>query len=98
MDKTYGISDTVVPKRMGASGLVIQGVVKLHWLACNPSATGSLCEIADATTNGVAILLDFYSTDRESKSKVFLPPCPFTKGIYLETFTNMTAITLGYST
>ncbi len=97
MDKTYGISDTIVPKRMIATGQVVAGAAKLHWLVCNPSAGLSVWEITDAIAALGAVLLDCYSTSRESKMGIFLPPCPFATGIYLETFTNMTSITFGYS-
>jgi len=86
----------VATKRMTDVGQVVAGAHKLCWVACNPSAGLSLWEIADSAVPGGAALLDCYSTARESKGFVFNPPCPFTDGIYLETFTNMTSITFGY--
>ena len=84
-----------VDRRIG-TGLIAGGAHKLYWVACNPSAGLSLWEIADSAVPGGAALLDCYSTARESKGFVFNPPCPFTDGVYLETFTNMTSITFGY--
>lgn len=97
MDRTYGISDIIIPKRMTGTGLVVAGAAKLHWLVCNPSAGQSVWELTDAADSGGTVLLDCFATSREAKMGAFLPPCPFATGIYLETFTNMTSITLGYS-
>lgn len=84
-----------VDRRIG-TGLIAGGAHKLYWVACNPGAGNSLWEITDAVAPGGAVLLDCFSTAKESKGFVFNPPCPFTNGIYLETFTNMTAMTFGY--
>lgn len=84
-----------VDRRIG-TGLISGGAHKLYWVACNPGAGNSLWEITDAVAPGGGVLLDCFSTNRESKGFVFNPPCPFTAGIYLETFTNMTSITFGY--
>lgn len=86
----------VTPDRRVGTGLIAGGKHKLYWVACNPGAGNSLWEIADSAVPGGAVLLDCFSTNRESKGFVFNPPCPFTDGIYLETFTNMTSITFGY--
>ena len=97
MEKTYDVSDTIVVKRMAATGQVVSGVAKLHWVSCTPSAGLSVWEITDAIAAAGDVLLECYSTAKESKVGGFLPPCPFATGIYLETFTNMTSITFGYS-
>ena len=86
----------VVPKRMTGTGQVIAGAHRLYWIACDPGAGNSLWEVTDAIAAGAAVLLSCFSTSRESKGFVFNPPCPFATGIYLETFTNMTAMTFGY--
>jgi len=84
-----------VDRRIG-TGLVAGGAHKLYWVACNPGAGNSLWEITDSAVAAGAVILDCFSTSRESKGFVFNPPCPFSEGIYLETFTAMTAITFGY--
>lgn len=85
-----------IPKRLLATGLVVAGEHKLCWMACNPSAGNSLWEITDAIAAGGTVILDCFSTSRESKMGSFRPPMRFVNGIYLETFTNMTSITFGY--
>lgn len=85
-----------IPKRMTGTGLVVSGEHKLCWLACTPSAGLSLWELTNAIVSGKTVVLDCYSTARESKMGNFTPPILFTTGIYLETFTNMTSITIGY--
>lgn len=97
MDKTYGISDTIVPVRLTGTGLVYNGACKLHWISCNPSAGNSVWALTDAIAAGGAILLDHFYTGKEGHLDILLPPCPFATGIYLETFTNMTSVTFGYS-
>jgi len=88
---------TSTPVRMDAVGLVIAGQHNLCWLSCNPSAGNSVWELTDAIVGGAAVVLDCFSTARESKMGNFNPPIHFATGIYLETFTNMTSITFGYT-
>lgn len=86
----------VKTKRVTGTGQVVAGTHKLYWLSCNPSAGLSVWELTDAIAGGGVVLLDCYSTARETKMGVLSPPMLFTTGIYLETFTNMTSITFGY--
>lgn len=87
----------VLTKRMVAVGQVVAGAHKLYWMAANPSLAASLFEL----TNAIAaldptIVFDHYDTARDGHMMNLEPPMCFTKGIYLETFTNMTSITFGY--
>ena len=82
--------------RMVAAGQVAPGAHKLCWISCNPSAGLSLWELTDAIAGGGVVLLDCYSTARETKLGVLSPPMPFATGIWLETLTNVTGITFGY--
>ena len=84
-----------VDRRVG-TGLIAGGAHKLYWATCTPNASNSVWEVTDSAVALGAVLLDCFSTAKESKGFVFNPPCPFTDGIYLETFTNMTSITFGY--
>jgi len=86
----------VVTKRMTATGQVIAGAHKLYWLHMNPSAGSSVLELTNAIAGGGAVIYDDFHTDREGHLHSFNPPIPFTTGIYLETFTNMTSTTFGY--
>lgn len=82
--------------RVLAAGQVVAGAHKLYWISCNPGAGNSLWELTDAIAALGAVVLDCFSTARESKHGVFSPPMDFTTGIYLETFTNIDAMTFGY--
>ena len=86
----------VVSKRMTATGQVISGAHKLYWIEINPSAGSSVFELTDATAGGGTVLYDCFHTARESHVHEFHPPMPFSTGIYLETFTNMTSVIFGY--
>ncbi len=86
----------VVPKRMVAVGQVIAGAHKLYWLHMNPSAGNSILELTDAIAALGAVLFDDFHTDKEGHIHTFDPPIPFSTGIYLETFTNMTSVLFGY--
>ena len=86
----------VATKRMTDVGLVAAGAHKLYWVSCNPSAGLSVWELTDAIVALGAVVLDCYSTARETKMGVLSPPMQFNTGIYLETFTFMTSITFGY--
>jgi len=97
MDRTYGVSDPIVVVRVRGIGQVYTGACKIHWIACTPSAGLSVWEISDSALAAGAVLLECYSTAKESKGFGFLPPCPFANGIHLNTFTLMTGITIGYS-
>ena len=84
------------PKRMLGTGQVIAGQHYLCWMTCNPSGGNSLWEVTDAIAAGGTVVIDCFSTSRESKFGSFRPPIYFANGIYLETFTNMTSMTFGY--
>lgn len=86
----------VVADRRVGTGLIAGGAHKLYWVKCNPSAGNSVWEIADSAVALGAVLLDCFHTSKEGHITNFLPPCPFTNGIYLETFTNMTSMVFGY--
>lgn len=90
----YPASSTAV--RLLGTGQVIAGQHYLCWMTCNPAAGNSLWEVTDAIAAGGAVVIDCFSTSRESKMGSFRPPIYFATGIYLETFTNMTSITFGY--
>ena len=79
-----------------AAGQVAAGAHKLYWLACNPSAGNSVFELSDDLTGLTGTVLDCFSTAREGKGFSFNPPMPFSLGIYLKTFTNMTSCAFGY--
>ena len=97
MDRTYGVSDIIITERMTAIGQVKAGACKLHWVSCAPAFPGSEIDISDAIEAGVTPLLEHYHDSREGHIDSFLPPCPFTTGIYLEKFDKMTSVTFGYS-
>ncbi len=86
----------VVTKRMTATGLVISGAHKLYWINVNPSAGSSLLELTDDTAGSGTVVYDCFHTDKEAHVHSFSPPMPFSTGIYLETFTNMTSVIFGY--
>jgi len=96
LNKWEKAPSAVVTKRMVAVGQVIAGAHKLYWVSCNPGAGNSLWELTDAIAALGAVVLDCFSTSRESKLGVLSPPMPFATGIYLETFTAITSITFGY--
>lgn len=86
----------VVPKRMAAAGQVIAGAHWLYWIHMNPSAGNSILVLTDAIAALAATLFDDFHTDKEGHLHPFNPPLPFSTGIYLETFTNMTSVLFGY--
>jgi len=86
----------VATNRLVAVGQVIAGAHKLYWIKCNPSAGNSVWELSDDTTGLTATVLDEFHTAKEGHTDNFLPPMPFTTGIYLKTFTNMTSLIFGY--
>lgn len=84
--------------RLVGAGQVIAGRHKLHWISCNPSLAASEWELTDATAAAdPTIVLDHHHPDRESHNTNLVPPMQFEKGIYLETYTNMTSMTFGYT-
>jgi len=86
----------VVTKRMDAVGQVVPGAHKLYWLHMNPSAGSSILELTDDTAGAGTVMYDDFHTDREGHLHQFNPPIPFSDGIYLETFTNLTSVIFGY--
>ena len=86
----------VVPVRIVGTGQVVAGAHKLYWIHMNPSAGLSVLVLTDAMAGGAATLYDDYHTDREGHIHNFEPPFPFSTGIYLETFTNLTSVLFGY--
>lgn len=88
--------EIVATKRMVAVGQVIAGAHKLYWIKCNPAAGNSAWQLTDAIAALGVVVLDGFHTNRESHMVPISPPMPFTTGIYLETFTNMTSMTFGY--
>lgn len=86
----------VTTKRMVAVGQVVTGGHLLCWISCNPSAGLSVWELSDSTPAAGAVILDHYHTAREGHNTNLIPPMPFARGIYLNTFTNMTSMTFGY--
>lgn len=86
----------VTTKRMTATGQVISGAHKLYWINVNPSAGNSLLELTDDTAVSGTVVYDCFHTGKEAHMHSFSPPMPFSDGIYLETFTNMTSVIFGY--
>lgn len=93
-DKVPAVVTTV---RMVAAGQVAAGAHKLHWVDCNPSAGNSVWALTDAIAALGAIVLDEFHTARNSHCINLSPPMDFSVGIYLETFTNMTSVTFGFT-
>lgn len=87
---------SVTTKRMVGAGQVVAGTHKLYWIDCNPSAGNSVWELSDDTDGLSATVLDEFHTSRESHMINLNPPMPFTTGVYLKVFTNMTSVTFGY--
>ncbi len=86
----------IAPDRKTATGLVNSGATRLHWIVVNPSGGNSVLELADATTAGGTVVIDFFHTARESGQHNFVPPALFSTGLFIETFTNYTAVAFGY--
>lgn len=86
----------VVTKRLAATGEVEAGAHKLYWMVLNPGVANSLIELTDAIAGGGAVVLDHFDTTRDGHVMSLWPPMPFTTGIWLETFTNMTSVIFGY--
>ena len=86
----------VTPDRRIGTGLISGGAHKLYWISCTPAAPNAEWEITDAVAALGPVVLAHFDTDRESEVLNYSPPIPFTTGIYLETFVNMTSITFGY--
>jgi len=97
MDRTYGVSDTIIPKRMTAVGQVAAVPAKLHWMTMSPTAAASLIELIDSLTAAGAVAWDMTHGVNSAHHMNIMPPMPFATGIYLKTLTNMTSIIFGYS-
>jgi len=82
--------------RLVAAGQVAAGAHKLYWLHMNPSAGNSILELTDAIAALGAVIYDDFHTAKEGHIHTLNPPMPFSTGIYLETFTNMTSVLFGY--
>ena len=80
-----------------AVGLIHSGPCYLHWWASNPSVAASAASISNTILGGGAIELDAFASLKDTVSQNLNPPMYFSVGIYLETFTNLTAITFGIS-
>ncbi len=83
-------------KRIVAVGQVAAGAHYLYWIHMNPSAGNSILVLTDAIAALAAALYDDFHTDKEGHIHQFNPPIPFSAGIYLETFTNLTSVLFGY--
>ena len=97
MDKTYGVSDTIIPKRMTAVGQVAGVPAKLHWMTMSPTAAASLIELTDDLVGGAVIAWDMTHGVNSAHHMNIMPPMPFANGIYLKTLTNMVSMIFGYS-
>ena len=86
----------VVTKRMTGTGQVVTGARKLYWINTTPSAGNSLVELTNDTAISGTVIYDCFHTDKETHVHSLIPPMPFSAGIYLETFTNMTSVVFGY--
>ncbi len=87
--------DGLAPVRLTATGLVQTGATELHWISITPSAGNSVVELSDDLDGSSAILWEHFDTDRHSDHINIEPPMLFSTGLYLKTFTNMTAVTFG---
>uniref|UniRef100_A0A6H1ZP27 Uncharacterized protein n=1 Tax=viral metagenome TaxID=1070528 RepID=A0A6H1ZP27_9ZZZZ len=90
------VPSKVTPKRMTAAGQVVAGAHNLYWLSINPSAAAAAVDITDDLTGLGAIVFDMYRATRDHMHIVLEPPMPFSTGIYLKTFTNLTSVMFGY--
>ncbi len=86
----------VTTVRLVAAGLVVAGAHKLYWINITPGAGNSLVELTDDTAALGAVVYDCFHTSKETHVHSLIPPMPFTDGIYLETFTNLTSVVFGY--
>lgn len=80
------------------TGLLANVPCYLYWLTYCPSANVCLIELADSTNPAAPNRWCLSSAIGQALQVLFDPPMPFTVGIYLNTFTNMTSITIGYAT
>ena len=97
MDRTYGVSDTIIPKRMTAVGQVVGVPAKLHWMTMSPAAAASVIELTDDLVGGAVLAWDMTHGVNSSHHMNIMPPMPFANGIYLKTLTNMVSMIFGYS-
>lgn len=86
----------VTTVRRVAAGQVVAGAHRLYWINANPGAANSIFELTDAIAGGGAVVFDHFDTSRDGHVMNLIPPMCFSKGIYLETFNNMTSATFGY--
>ena len=86
----------VKTKRFTAAGQSVDGAHKLYWLLSDPSAANSAAALTDDDAGGGDIVIDGFEALQQSFFMQLNPPMRFNVGIYLETFDNMTSITIGY--
>jgi hypothetical protein len=81
---------------MTGTGSVVTGARALYWLHIDPSGQNWDYELTDATAGGATVYFDDFHADRNGPIHTFDPPIPFSTGIYVETFTNLTSLTFAY--
>lgn len=82
--------------RETGAGSVATGARKLFWLTIRPSAANWVLALTDATAGGGTVIWDDGGALQEPCHCVFDPPIEFSTGIYIETYTNLTAVMLDY--
>jgi hypothetical protein len=84
--------------RVTATGLVYTGLAYIHWMNIVPSAKANVVDLTDAVGGGGTPIWEAVRETLDSTQITFTPPLKFSTGIYVETFTNMTAINMSYKT
>lgn len=83
--------------RITATGAAVTGPLRLHWLTIAPNAVTTVLDLSDGTAAGVTI----WSWKDQSGDGVHINfgdrPMVFAKGIYVETLTDITAVTFGHT-
>ena len=81
--------------RKTATGSVVSGACKLYWMTIAPSGATTVLDISDGTSSGTTIW-SWQDVVGTGPHLSFDPPMPFATGIYIETLTDITAVTFGY--
>ena len=93
---SLGGEEGILTARITAAGLVYTGPCLIYWISCQSSAAAWVIDISDGVATGTT-KWSLGSALQVSQHVNFGKPMKMETGIYAETVTNMTAVTVGYA-
>jgi hypothetical protein len=93
---SLGGEEGILTVRVTATGLVYTGPCYIYWITFQPSGTSWVLDISDGVETGTT-KWGFGSALNVGFHANFSKPMKMDTGIYCETATNITAVTIGYA-